>query len=168
MQSSDALRFQRQRLNADRAIVTVHGILLGSSCRSTRIIWSMYSIASLSDMANTLMCPTPISTRVRAVCVELAACCVAGCLLLGSLGYGDRLWLGEEATEHPIDAPEGADATLLLADGSSAAAAAAAAVGASGAGGGRGRGRAPAVEGVHGDKHLAEDEYARTVQVRHV
>jgi hypothetical protein len=91
----------------------------------------------------------------------LSCCCV------GSLGYGDRLWLGDEPTEHPIDAPEGADATLLLADGSSAAAAAAAAVGASGAGGGRGRGRgrAPAVEGVHGDKHLAEDEYARTVQV---
>jgi len=90
------------------------------------------------------------------------------CLITGSLGYGDRLWLADEPTEHPMDAPEGADATLLLASGSSAAAAASAAVGASDAGGGkgRGRGRPTAVEGVHGgDKHLAEDEYARTVQV---
>lgn len=84
----------------------------------------------------------------------------------GSLGYGEFLWLGDEPTEHPIDAPAGADATLLLASGSSGAAAAAAAVGASGGEGGRGRGRVAAVEGVHGgDRHLAEDEYARTVQV---
>lgn len=37
---------------------------------------------------------------------------------------------------------------------------------AAGGTGGRGRGRAPQVEGVHGgDVHVAEDEYARTVQV---
>lgn len=93
--------------------------------------------------------------------MRLCCCCA------GSLGYGERLWIGDEPTEHPIDAPAGADATLMLASGSSAAAAAAAAVGASAAEGGRGRGRAPAVEGVHGgDKHMAEDEYARTVQVQ--
>lgn len=102
--------------------------------------------------------------------VHLPACplpaCLPACLSEGSLGYGERLWIGDEPAEHPIDAPAGADATLLLASGSSAAAAAAAAVGASGTGGGRGRGKAPAVEGVHGgDKHMAEDEYARTVQV---
>jgi hypothetical protein len=90
-------------------------------------------------------------------------------LFAGSLGYGDLIVLEDDAADHPLDAPEGADATRILAGEAPAAGSAAAA--AAGAAGGAGRARRglrkrQEVVGVHGgDEHAPEDEQTRNVQV---
>jgi hypothetical protein len=86
----------------------------------------------------------------------------------GSLGYGDLIVLEDDVADHPLDAPEGADATRILA-GEAAAPGSRAGGGAGGAGRGlRGlRKRTQEVVGVHGgDQHAPEDEQTRNVQVR--
>ncbi|KAF6252040.1 hypothetical protein COO60DRAFT_1463913 [Scenedesmus sp. NREL 46B-D3] len=84
-----------------------------------------------------------------------------------SLGYGDLIMLEDDVADHPLDAPEGADATRILA-GQAAGAGGSAARAAGGAGGrGRGPGKRQEVVGVHGgDKHAPEDEQTRNVQIQ--
>lgn len=80
-------------------------------------------------------------------------------LAAGSLGYGDLIVLEEDAADHPLDAPDGADATKILAGEATGGAA-------GGRGGRRGHKKQKDIVGVHGgDKHVPEDEQTRTVQV---
>jgi hypothetical protein len=75
--------------------------------------------------------------------------------------------LEDDAADHPLDAPEGADATRILA-GEAAGPGDRAAGGVGGGGRGRrGLRKRQQVVGVHGgDQHAPEDEQTRNVQVR--
>jgi hypothetical protein len=87
----------------------------------------------------------------------------------GSLGYGDLIVLEDDAADHPLDAPEGADATRILAGETASTGGRAAAGFAAGGAAGRGRRglrKRQEVVGVHGgDEHAPEDEQTRNVQV---
>ncbi|WIA18543.1 hypothetical protein OEZ85_009989 [Tetradesmus obliquus] len=92
----------------------------------------------------------------------------------GSLGYGDLIVLEDESADHPLDAPEGADATRILAGedaplpaGMAAGRAAGNAVGRAGSSRRGFKSKRQEVVGVHGgDAHAPEDEQTRNVQVQ--
>lgn len=91
----------------------------------------------------------------------------------GSLGYGDLIVLEDESADHPLDVPEGADATRILAGedaplpaGMAAGRAAGNAVGRAGSSRRGFKSKRQEVVGVHGgDAHAPEDEQTRNVQV---